>query len=395
MQVTITADQHRGQRGYHGADLELPASRYAIDDALQRAHVPEGGGYELHGFRGFPSFVRSALILSGSKTLEELNLLAVKAGRMNETQLGAYEGILKLRQDADIDHPMSMKELINAAYNVDSFEFHPGVTNDYDHGAICMQNEMLDLIQDLPDEVFDLLDEEKVGQALRRNDQGTFTSQGYVYRSSKDWQEVYDGVHLPEQPDGHSGLISLRLESVDNAPVTDSGVWLELPADEQAMRLALASLGESTFDTCVIAEAESILPSLKYQLAGDEDIGRLNTLAGRMQAFPDRRTLVKYKAVLELEVCNDLDMQLDIAENLDCYDYDPIILSLEAYAEYVLKEADFDVNDPAFSGFDFKGYGERCLQGNGFVTTPYGSIARNEKPFVPEYTRLTPGMTMQ
>ena len=57
----------------------------------------------------------------------------------------------------------------------------------------------------------------------------------------------------------------------------DSGVWLELPADEQAMRLALASLGESTFDTCVIAEAESILPSLKYQLAGDEDIGRLNT----------------------------------------------------------------------------------------------------------------------
>ena len=310
-------------------------------------------------------------------------------------RLGAYEGILKLRQDADIDHPMSMKELINAAYNVDSFEFHPGVINDYDLGAICMQSGMLDLIQDLPDEVFDLLDEEKVGQALRRNEQGTFTSQGYVYCSSKDWQEVYDGVHLPEQPDRHSGLISLRLESVNNVPVMDSGVWLELPADEQAMRLALASLGESTFDTCVIAEAESILPSLKYQLAGDEDIGRLNTLAGKIQAFPDRRTLVKYKAVLELEVCNDLDMQLDIAENLDCYDYDPIILSPEAYAEYVLKEADFDVNDPAFSRFDFKGYGERYLQGNGFVATPYGSIARNEKPFVPEYTRPTPGMTMQ
>ena len=108
---------------------------------------------------------------------------------------------------------MSMKELINAAYNVDSFEFHPGVINDYDLGAICMQSGMLDLIQDLPDEVFDLLDEEKVGQALRRNEQGTFTSQGYVYCSSKDWQEVYDGVHLPEQPDRHSGLISLRLES--------------------------------------------------------------------------------------------------------------------------------------------------------------------------------------
>ena len=75
---------------------------------------------------------------------------------------------------------------------------------------------------------------------------------------------------------------------------------------------------------------------------------------------------MKYKAVLELEVCNDLDMQLDIAENLDCYDYDPIILSPEAYAEYVLKEADFDVNDPAFSRFDFKGYGGALPAGQWF-----------------------------
>lgn len=196
-------------------------------------------------------------------------------------------------------------------------------------------------------------------------------------------------------PCSHSGMISLRLERVDNAPGTDSGVWLELPADEQAMKWALLSLGENTFDTCVIGEVKSILPSLEYQLAGNEDIDKLNTLAGRIQAFPDRRTLAKYKAVLELEVCNDLDMQLDIAENLDCYDYDSVILSPEAYAEYLLKEADFDVDDPAFSGFDFKGYGERCLQNSGFVTTPYGSIARNEKNFVPEYTKPEQGMTMQ
>lgn len=109
MQVTITADQHRGRRGYHGADLELPASRYGVDDALQRAHVPEGGSYELSGFRGCRGFVRSALILSGSKTLEELNLLAEKVDQMNETQIGAYEGILKLWQDSDSDHPISMK----------------------------------------------------------------------------------------------------------------------------------------------------------------------------------------------------------------------------------------------------------------------------------------------
>lgn len=395
MKVNITADQHRGQRGYTGAVLELPASRYAIEDALQRAHVPEGGGYELHRFSNCPDYLADALIFSGDKTLEEINLLAGQISRMNETQLGAYEGIVKLRQESDIDHQPSTKELINAAYNVDSFEFHPGVTNDYDLGAICMQDEMLDLIQDLPDEVFDLLDEEKVGQALRRNDQGVFTSQGYVYRSSKDWQEVYDGVHLPEQPDSHGGLISLRLESVDNAPNNDGGVWLELPADEQAMKCALLSLGENTFNTCYIAEARSILPSLEYQIAGDEDIDKLNTLAERIQAFPDSGTLAKYKAVLEMEVCNNLDMALDIAENLDCYDYDPIILSPVTYAEYLLRKAGFDTDDPAFSGFNFKDYGKRQLQNSGFASTPYGSVARNEKPFVQEYTKPEQGMTMQ
>lgn len=186
MQVIITADQHKGKRGYRGADLELPALWYEIDDALARAHVTGNGGYELSGFNRWPDFMKSALRLSGEKTLGELNLLAGQISRMNETQLGAYEGIVKLRQDSDIDHPASTKELINAAYNVDSFEFHPGVVNDYNLGSICLQGEMLDLIQDLPDEVYELLDEEKVGAALRKSDQGVFTSQGYVYRSSKD-----------------------------------------------------------------------------------------------------------------------------------------------------------------------------------------------------------------
>lgn len=60
---------------------------------------------------------------------------------------------------------------------------------------------------------------------------------------------------------------------------------------------------------------------------GDEDMEKLNTLAWRIKKFSDDRTLMKYKAVLELELCNELDMALDIAGNLDCYDFDPKIVS--------------------------------------------------------------------
>ena len=393
MQANITADEYRGKRGYKGAKIELPGSRFELADALQRAHVPTGCGYELHCVSGCPQFLTNYLILSGNKSLEELNLLASKVTGMDEIQLGTYEGALLLRHDEDIDHPITTKELINYAYNLDSFEFHPDVMDDRDLGRIAMMGGMLDTIDDLSEEAAELLDEQKVGEALRRADQGTFTENGYVFRGSDNWQEVYDGIHLPGLP-GEHGLISLRLEPVNSKPGENSDVWLELPANEQAVQWALTSLGEPSLDTCVIAEAESILPSLKYQLAGDEDIYKLNTLAERIAAFPNSKTLMKYKAVLEMECFPDLDRTLDITQNLDCYTFDRKDISPAAYAEYLLKESGVNVDDPAFSNFDFQGYGEREMEGSTIVMTPYGSIAPSDVPFIQEYTKPLPGMTM-
>jgi len=96
--------------------------------------------------------------------------------------------------------------------------------------------------------------------------------------------------------------------------------------------------------------------------------------------------LVKYKAVLELEQYPDLDMALDIAANLGCYDFSPDVLSPDAYGEYVLQSAGIDTCYPAFSCFDFRGYGERQLEGAGYVFTPYGAVTSNGQEFVHEYT---------
>lgn len=248
-----------------------------------------------------------------------------------------------------------------------------------------MMGGMLDTIDNLPDEVAELLDERKVEEALRRADQGTFTGKGYVYRSSTGWQEAYDGIHLPEPPEEHN-LVSLWLEPVERNHREGGGVWLELPAGEQALQGALATLDETSFANCRIAGVESVLPSLEYQLAGDEDIGKLNILAARLAAFPDSKTLMKYKAALELECFPDLDRMLDITQNLGCYDFDRRIATPTDYAEYLLQEAGFDTTDPAFARFDFAGYGERRFEQDGGTPTQYGAINRNDKPFIQEYT---------
>nr|WP_289706753.1 antirestriction protein ArdA [Enterocloster clostridioformis] len=394
MIVKISADRRRGERGYEGAEIKLPANHFALADVFQRAQVPEDGGYSLHKFADCPGFLRTALIVCQDRTLEEVNFLAQKVSEMDESQLDTYEGIVLMRRDSDVDHPMTMKELINAAYNLDCFDFYPGIINDQILGEACIEGDLLDGLDKLPDEAHELLDEQKVGTEMRRTNQGYFTPKGYIYRCSYDEKEAYDGVHLPEMGAVHKGTISLCIKSVNCDSKAEEGVWLELPADEQMLRQALKTLGKVSFDSCLIAGCESILPSLENTFAGDEDIEKVNLLAERLTAFPDRRTLMKYKVILELECYPGLDRMLDIAGNMDCYDYDPVIVSDVDYGEYVLRESGIDTSDPAFSYFDFKSYGKRQLEKSGFISTPYGAITRNDRPFEQEFTKPRQGLTM-
>ena len=70
-------------------------------------------------------------------------------------------------------------------------------------------------------------------------------------------------------------MISVLLVSADKEQ--EDGVWFELPASKNNMKNVLKQLGENSFDNCLIKE--SISSAFPYELAGDEDIQKLNTLA--------------------------------------------------------------------------------------------------------------------
>ena len=55
VRVWILADGCQGKSGYQGASLFLPAGKEAAARALQRARVPEGGGYQFL-YSGWPDF---------------------------------------------------------------------------------------------------------------------------------------------------------------------------------------------------------------------------------------------------------------------------------------------------------------------------------------------------
>lgn len=385
MTVMVMADCGHGKRGYWGAEIELPAGPYEIQDVFQRARVPEGGGYQVHSFRGWPGFLEERLSLSGPKTLGEMNLLADAVSRMDEFQLGTYEGAIILREFQKKTRTLPTKDIVNLAFALDGYDFYPGVVTFRELGEICLAGGMLDMVDSLPDEVLDMLGPVGVGRKLMRMDHGTFTPKGYVFPNGTVCQEVYDGERLPPYGDSHGGVFSLRIEKADG-PDKGGGAWLELPVGAGDIRRALESIGEPSFESCRIAEIKGVISPQRHGHVGCGDIEKLDTLAGRLKAMPDSRALMKYKAALELEKCKDLALALDIAANLGCYDYKPDIVSLSVYGEHVLKNAGIDIEDPAFSGFDFDGYGERSLEKDGLVLTAYGAIARNGQVFAYEYT---------
>ena len=302
-----------------------------------------------------------------------------------------YEAAIQMRQEEKIDVPPTIKELINLCYNLDCYEFRPGIRNDRELGEVCLDGGISDWIDRLSDDVVELLDPEKVGMEQRREEQGVFTSKGYAFPNARSRQDMYDGKHLPDISGISEGIFSLRIVSTQHPEET--GVWLELPATEREFQWTLNALQERNFKDCIIAEGRS--PISWCDLEADEDIEKLNELAKRIQNFPDNRMHCKYAAALELESCDGLDLALDIAENLDCYDFDPHIYSPKTYGNYILQEAGVDLQDPAFLNFHFYGYGLRQLGKAGHVCTTYGVIRRNEIPFQHEYTALQPGMKME
>ena len=102
-----------------------------------------------------------------------------------------------------------------------------------------MENDLVPVIRNLPDEVYPLLSLKKVGHYVKEQEQGVFTSKGYCCRSAEGWVEPYDGKELPEQTMEdyiffvHPAGIKKQKEDV----------WLKLPCSEKRTRQVLADLG--------------------------------------------------------------------------------------------------------------------------------------------------------
>ena len=388
MKVWIYAFQFEEDPAYQGSVLSLPAHQEAVKDAFQRARLKEGEPYLLDRGGYWPGFIESVLERY-NHTLEELNLLAYKLSQMTERQIEVYEGVLKVLPE------QNMKQVINGLYNLERFEFLPGIRCDSDIGEMTIDNDLDPILKDLPGDIYPLLDTEKVGAYIREKENGVFTSKGYCYRVSDQWQEVYGGKQLPEQVENRRALFSLYLVPAGtNTEDLGVGAWLELPYDEAAKTQVFESLELESFEHCRIAKIHAAAPVFEQLTGQDHDIDQWNHLAKKLSSMTEKE-LLKYKAVAEFEGCSSIEQANELTDMLDQYTFDPVQLTYATYGRECLEQMGADLEAQAFRRFDFEGYGKELYAQTGRRLTAYGAVSQEpvlEEVQSEEHSMMTQGM---
>ncbi len=135
--------------------------------------------------------------LNGAKFAEnanfaELNFLAKRVEEIgrDQTQICAYRALIS-------ELPDNICEAINCTYGLETISVYPCESVD-EYGEIVLDNDFLEELEEIPYELYDLLDREKVGVLMQEREGGMFINGYYVIPSEYDPVLAYDGVVLPD-----------------------------------------------------------------------------------------------------------------------------------------------------------------------------------------------------
>lgn len=104
----------------------------------------------------------------------------------DEFNIYKYEAVIRFLPE------LTMRSLINAAFSLERFEFYAGIHSVEELGAFAIEMDILPVLESLPEEIYDLLSEKKVGTYMVEQENGVFTEEGYCFRFEEGWNDVYD-----------------------------------------------------------------------------------------------------------------------------------------------------------------------------------------------------------
>lgn len=375
--------------GYYYAELLLPAADYEIKDAMQRTRA--GGRENMVEVSILECDILPELqdIRLDTFSLDEMNFLAKRLASLPNEELPVFYAVTeRIFNDAEeSENPVSIKDLINCTYGLDTVPVAHNVSNLSELGRFAFENELLSDLEGIPESAVPFLNAEQIGRVQQKNDKGVFAGNYYIPTVHYERPEVYDGVTLPEEEPENAAFL-LKVGAYPKSTFSDEDPALHdlcLPADSNELFNVTDKCGEPEINLCFCYEFYSSIPQITSDMFDSmEEIDELNTLAQRIAAMSESEQ-AKFKAVLNAEDTATLKGALDIAQNLWRYEFAAEPDTADAFFKnHVAENADTRFDNRWLGGLFARNEGERLLGRLGATLTDYGVIsARNGHLFKP------------
>jgi hypothetical protein len=366
--------------------LGLPATDYALLDALEKAQLSEKDEYyyeidEYYGFKFLAPF------LSEDDSIFEVNALARQLSTLNHRQSIAFEGLVQMAVDRRAD-PFGIAQLIDLAYSADCCHVVDGALTDAQVGRFYAENGFVPKVSELPDNVFEMLDFKQIGRQIRKDEGGVLTQHGYVVQHT-ELKQVYDTLDLqPHKPDYIFRLLLSNHERDDLTPVP-----LELPATKQQMEQVQRALEAPDWLGVQIVSLDGALPMLDTDTFYADEIDQMNELAQRVQQLDADGKLNRYKAILTATDCHDMNAAIALADTVDDYRLSVNIRSAEDVASEALSGCvDLQAAEILKKHLDLYACGTDIMEQDHSTLTGYGLLERVDgQPILAIDARQEPG----
>ena len=363
------------------AKLDLPAQPWELVDALDKVRLLEGDSLYLEITHYYDFEDLSSCLDGASLSLPELNDLAERLHGLVGKQHTAFQGLFQM--EIEKDEPITLKRLRDLAESVDCCHVVESVVTDKELGQFYAENGFVSELEDIPDDVFELLDFEKVGRSARIDERGVFVPSGtvnmggYVVQNAELKKAPEISLPLPLVP---NYTLYLRLIAHhDDLPFGGTDiVELKLPANKDEMDTAVRRLGYIDWRTVECTCLDCKVPALAEHITSAvpfETIERLGEVLARMPA----EELPIYKALIEATECQNVECALGMAEQLDEYILSPSIASPEdAATEDLSRILPEQVARRIRPYINLHNYGLALLESRIHAETEYGLLERRD-----------------
>ena len=373
--------------GYYYAELLLPAADYELKDAMQRTRAVDRENMVEVSILECDILPELQDIRLDTFSLDELNFLAKRLASLPNEELPVFYAVTEqIFNDAD-ENPVSIKDLINCTYGLDTVPVAHNVSNLAELGRFAFENELLSDLEGIPESAVPFLNAEQIGRVQQKNDSGVFEGRLYIPTVHYDRPEVYDGKNLPEE-EAENSVFLLKVGSYPKhsfSAGTPALYDLRLPADSDKLFNITRACGEPEINLCFCYEFYSSVPQITSDIFESmEEIDELNSLAQRITRMSEAEQ-VKFKAILDTENTASIQDALNAAQNLWRYEFTAEPDTADAFfKKYIIENTSTEFDSRWLENLIPRNEADKLLGRLGAAVTDYGVIsARNGHLFKP------------